>query len=195
MKNVKKALIGTALAGTLVIGAGAGTYSWFTASYNASGDITNHTLSINESLTAQETLDFDNVKLAPSRTVSDRLTIKNTGSMEQILRVKADLALYDGSTNVAVPDKSQYEMTATVFKDGVRLGGHTGSVEDIDDYLESKAWHPNNNGADVNFMPDDEFVIKLDVKLKETAGNEYQGKRLRGTVTVEAKQTDSGAQF
>ena len=83
MKNFKRVLIGTALAGSLVVGAGYGTYSWFTAQTSATGTIDNGTLALGDmgvNLFKQE-------KFAPSKTVeSDLKTIDNTGSLNQILK-------------------------------------------------------------------------------------------------------------
>jgi spore coat-associated protein N len=84
MKNIKKVLIGTALAGSLVVGAGYGTYSWFTAETSATGTIDNGTFALGD-MGANL---FNQVKFAPSRTVdSDLKTIDNTGSLNQILKV------------------------------------------------------------------------------------------------------------
>jgi spore coat-associated protein N len=200
MKKMKKALLGTALAGTLVIGAGAGTYSWFNAEYKASGEITNHTLTLNGLTEASETLDFDNKMLAPSRSVSDSFSIENTGNMDQILRAKLDLALYDGSTNVGTPDKSAYTIDATV---AFTRGGNTVTetftgvpVQVLDDYIGNNKWLPDNNGLEqAYFKKGDKLAVELKVNLLSSAGNEYQNKKLKGTLEVDARQTDAGSQF
>ncbi|MEH6987464.1 hypothetical protein [Cytobacillus firmus] len=195
MKKMKKALLGTALAGTLVIGAGAGTYSWFNASYTAGGEITNHTLTINGDTEAYESLDFGNKKLAPSRVVEDSFSFKNTGSMDQILRATLDLALYDGNTNVGVPDKSMYTITAQAYYNGSPVGQPvTGNAQTIDNWFASNDWFPSENGAG-NLPPGAQIKVDLKVKLLENAGNEYQGKTLKGGLTVEARQTDTGSEF
>ncbi|PLR77244.1 hypothetical protein CU633_11920 [Bacillus sp. V3-13] len=82
MKNVKKALIGTALAGTLVVGAGFGTYSWFTDQSQATGTIENGTLTLGEMGSL-----FEHTNFAPSQVLlSNWNTVKNTGSLDQVLR-------------------------------------------------------------------------------------------------------------
>jgi spore coat-associated protein N len=82
MKNIKKVLIGTALAGSLVVGAGYGTYSWFTAETSAMGTIDNGTFTLGEMGTL-----FTNQKIAPSQIGESELeTIDNTGSLDQILK-------------------------------------------------------------------------------------------------------------
>jgi spore coat-associated protein N len=199
MKKVKKALLGSVIAGTLVAGAGAGTYAWFNADYKASGTITNHTLTINNSTTATETLDFGNEMLAPGRTVNDSFSFKNTGTLDQILRAGLDFQLKDASGNaISVPDKSKYLVTATVhFTRGgttYNIGPVSGDAQSIDQYLAGNTWFPSAAGAGT-FLPGDEVKVDVAVKLLETAGNEYQGKKLYGEVEIQAKQTDAGSQF
>jgi spore coat-associated protein N len=194
MKNIKKALIGTTLAGVLIAGAGAGTYSWFNASYKASGEITNHTLEINDKTEAYESIAFDKEMLAPGRDVTGKLTIKNTGSMGQMLRGTLDLALYNGEKNVGVPDKSEYYVTATVKHGDSIWKTFEGNGEDIDDWFESQEWYPSEDGQGV-FQVGKTITVDLNVKLLESAGNDYQGKTLKGGLTVEARQTDEGSLF
>lgn len=82
MKLWKKALIGTALAGTLVAGTGFGTYSWFTAEKTAKGTIVNGTFSLGELGQL-----FKHEQFAPSQLLmGDWNTVENTGSMNQVLR-------------------------------------------------------------------------------------------------------------
>jgi spore coat-associated protein N len=83
MRNIKKVLIGTALAGSLVVGAGYGTYSWFTAETSSTGTIVNGTLSLGHLSDL-----FTNQTLAPSQIVeSNLLTIDHNGSsLDKILK-------------------------------------------------------------------------------------------------------------
>jgi spore coat-associated protein N len=194
MKNVKKALIGTALAGTLVIGAGAGTYSWFNASYKASGEITNHTLTINGETSALETVAFDG-DLAPGRTVNGGFSFENTGSMEQVVRAGLDFQLKDKNGNpISTPSKDDYLVTATVTYNGTTYPAVSGNADVIDQYFAGNTWRPNANGVG-GFMPGDKVEVALQVKLNEGAGNEYQGKKLYGELVIDAKQTDTDATF
>lgn len=88
MKNVKKALLGTALAGALVLGAGFGSYSWFTSEIQATGQLTTGTLEINNGNDIEENIVNYN-GFAPSNLVfGDWLTIENTGSMDTNLEVQ-----------------------------------------------------------------------------------------------------------
>jgi spore coat-associated protein N len=82
MKNLKKALLGTALAGSLVVGAGFGTYSWFTAETSATGTIDNGTLTLGEMGTL-----FEHDNFAPSQLlIGEWNKIENTGSLDQVLK-------------------------------------------------------------------------------------------------------------
>ncbi|WML53798.1 hypothetical protein RCG17_03745 [Neobacillus sp. PS3-12] len=97
MKNIKKALIGTALAGSLIAGAGFGTYSWYTAESHATGSIQTGTFGLSQMGSL-----FDQKQFTPSQVIfSDAQTIENTGSLPQILKAtfthkvdKANLSKY-----------------------------------------------------------------------------------------------------
>ncbi|WP_096156686.1 hypothetical protein [Bacillus sp. FJAT-45066] len=65
MTKVKKAVLGTALAGAIVAGAGFGTYSWFTGSTEAHGVVDNAIVEITGG--GQATFDYSSGYLAPSR--------------------------------------------------------------------------------------------------------------------------------
>ncbi|MBE4907937.1 hypothetical protein IMZ08_07715 [Bacillus luteolus] len=110
MKNVKKALIGTALTGALVVGAGFGTYSWFTSEQVLSGSIENAIIDISaaENINGSGTANLMNLtgKFAPSRSAySDPVVFKNGSNESAHLSVKytstltgadagADLSMY-----------------------------------------------------------------------------------------------------
>ncbi|MBD7964935.1 TasA family protein [Fictibacillus norfolkensis] len=82
MKVAKKALLGTALAGAMVVSAGFGTYSWFTDVKTANGTIDNGSLTL-----GMDTELFAHKNFAPSQMfVSEFKKIENTGSLDQILR-------------------------------------------------------------------------------------------------------------
>jgi spore coat-associated protein N len=90
MKKAKKALLGTALAGAMVVSAGFGTYSWFTDVKEAQGTIDNGTLTLGMDKNL-----FTHENFAPSQLLfGDLVHIENTGSLDQILR-----ATYTHSTD------------------------------------------------------------------------------------------------
>ena len=93
MSKVKKALLGTTIAGTIAVATSYGTYSWFTSETSAKGEVTNALLqlnngeNINESIVAVE-------NFAPSQLVfGDWLTIDNTGTMDTFLNAKLNQSL------------------------------------------------------------------------------------------------------
>ncbi|MGC4377807.1 hypothetical protein WD019_12810 [Fictibacillus sp. Mic-4] len=93
MNKAKKALLGTTLAGVLVVSAGFGTYSWFTSETKASGEITNGTLSINHGQDITEKV-ISGENFAPSQLkFGDWLTIDNTGSLNTHLKVTLNQSL------------------------------------------------------------------------------------------------------
>jgi len=212
MNKMKKALLGTALAGAVVAGASAGTYAWFNAEYVTSGAITNHTLTINEQTEVYEPLSFggaftttgeDATKLAPGRTVSDSFSIENTGSMNQILRAQLDIMLKDSDGNVMTPNsvKGVYNIRAygTFERGGTSYSFDiAGNADVIDAWFGNSRFIPDANGADASwayFRPDDKLTVNLDVKLSENAGNEYQGATISGGLEIDARQTDEGSKF
>ncbi|TSB45427.1 TasA family protein [Alkalicoccobacillus porphyridii] len=82
MKKTKKALLATALTGALVLGAGFGSYSWFTSEIQATGQLTNGTLEINNGNNFEENIVNYN-GFAPSNLVfGDWLTVENTGTLD-----------------------------------------------------------------------------------------------------------------
>ncbi|CRK80825.1 hypothetical protein [Neobacillus massiliamazoniensis] len=96
MRKWQKTLIGSALAGTLVVGAGIGTYSWFTAESKSAGTIVNGTFSLGELQPL-----FNHDQFAPSQLLfSDWNTIKNTGSMDQVLRATYSHKIDHANVNI-----------------------------------------------------------------------------------------------
>lgn len=217
MNKMKKALLGTALAGAVVVGASAGTYAWFNAEYTNGGSITNHTLTLTDGdgdkgTEVYEALNFggavgsageDATKLAPGRTVSDSFSIENSGTMNQILRANLDIMLKDASGNVMTPNsvKGEYTITASgTFKRGATSYPFniSGDADTIDQWLGNNKFLPDADGLDASwayFKPGDKLDVKLDVKLKESAGNEYQGATISGGLEVDARQTDANSKY
>lgn len=183
---MKKALIGTALAGTLVASAGFGTYSWFTAETTAKGDIQNYTLQLDNTKAKL----FDSKKLAPGRTVSDEFTITNSGELEQKLRGQFKLSASKGVdfSNYIVTVKATYKDKNGVSHPGTVSGNGNQAIN-----LAGK-WLPTPNGVG-ELKSGESVTFKVDVKLAEKAGNEYQGVTVGGEATFQATQTDAGATF
>jgi spore coat-associated protein N len=208
MNKTKKALLGTALAGALVVGASAGTYAWFNAEVKVSGDIQNYTLELNDTTQDAITL-FGNegIKLAPSRTAGpETFDIKNTGELDQVIRMGADFTLTGPNgpyvTNV---DGSVYKITgsAQLLLNGNPVGGalpFNTTAAQIDTLFAGDTWFPSEDGKFWNgtqlVLPSGYGVrVTLNVKLDEDAGNKYQAATLFGELEVDGKQTDEGSEF
>jgi spore coat-associated protein N len=109
MNKVKKALLATSMAGALVVSAGYGTYSWFTSSTSAVGDIDNGTLSVNNGEAISTKL-FSAAKFAPSQVVTGEfITLDNTGDLAQNLKLT-----YEASVDKAPADP--YKIYYMAFK-------------------------------------------------------------------------------
>ncbi|MGN7312348.1 hypothetical protein ACTHQ4_14735 [Alkalicoccobacillus gibsonii] len=88
MKKTKKVLLGVSVAGALVLGAGMGSFSWFTSEIQATGQLQTGTLEINNGQDIEENI-VNYSGFAPSNLVfGDWLTIENTGSMDTNLEVE-----------------------------------------------------------------------------------------------------------
>ncbi len=198
MNKTKKALLGTALAGAVVVGAGFGTFSWFTSSAEVTGSVENSTLKISagEDANFDLTVDGDNYSaLAPGRTASGIATIENTGDEVVVLTGEFDFTL----SNIVAPLRntdtvatlSGYDVEVLVDGESVFGGPETSRDRRTAAHLE-----------DVDVLED--FVLAsgdiVEVELKvsldgPTTGNEYQGAELSVDFEAFAKQTDEGAQF
>jgi spore coat-associated protein N len=230
MNKAKKALIATSLAGALVVSAGYGTYSWFTAEKSATGTITNGTLTLGD---ASGHL-FDHAKFAPSQLLMANWTsFENTGNLAEIFKVTytESLNMAQGSLGnysfqgYALTVPTSYNLTnadKAFYENAIRsyLGGGNpttaaaaelpklpdgSSVQKIDSAQDAKAAtakaatandsRTTSPGWEQTLPVGYKIVIIAGVKLSSDAGNEYQGAVYNGTLKVNGKQTDKGAQF
>lgn len=91
--NVKKALLGTALAGTIAVATSYGTYSWFTSETTAKGEITNASVQLNNGEDINKKI-VAAKNFAPSQLVfGDWMTIDNTGTADTFLQAKLNQSL------------------------------------------------------------------------------------------------------
>jgi len=175
MKNIKKALIGTALAGSLIVGAGFGTYSWFTAESHATGSIENGTLSLSEMGPL-----FAQTQFAPSQVIfSEAQTIENTGSLPQVLKAtykhnidKADLSKYKvgyiaykfkANQSADVPSQTKDKLQAV-------LNGTYNIVDSNAQTPKLKSTAAAQNVETANGVLTDQQVQSLAVKAANTQG-------------------------
>lgn len=224
MKKLKRILLGTAIAGTLTIGLGVGTYSWFTAESNATGTLENGTFSLGE----MEKL-FNHKQFSPSQLLfSNWQTINNTGDLDQVLR-----ATYTHEINKENVNINKYKVGYTALKYKEKPGedvlkqqkyeleklldGTTNPInplsiestdievvegiltdEEVNTLSGEKSSKTITLGDGNKFwtLKSDEYIdIVFGVKLSEKAGNKYQGVKYDAEFKAEAKQTDSGAEY
>jgi spore coat-associated protein N len=180
MNKLKKALLGTTIAGSLVIGAGIGTYSWFTAEKTATGNIVNGTFGLGDMGTL-----FDQQKFAPSQLIySDWQLVENTGNLDQLLR-----ATYTHSVNSANATVKKYKVgyLALKFKQKPtedqliaykqKLGAlFNGTYNDVTPRL--KAAVGNNVEVEQGILSDDQ------VKSLMSSRAQGQGDNMTRTITL-----------
>lgn len=117
MFKLKNAFLGSALVGAIVVSGSFGTYSWFTSQTNASGEITNGTLEINNSQDMQTKI-IEAAGFAPSQLkYGEWLKIENTGDMDAYLK-----ATYNQSLSTDVPlDAYKVGYIAYKFSEGQEM--------------------------------------------------------------------------
>lgn len=88
LSKVKKALIGTSIAGMITVSLSYGTYSWFTSETTAQGKIINSTVQLNNGQNIEENIvNIDG--FSPSQLVfGDWMKINNTGTVASPLQAK-----------------------------------------------------------------------------------------------------------
>ena len=222
MKKTKKLLLGTALAGTLIVSAGFGTYSWFTSETNAQGSMKNGVLAINDGVDI-ETPIFEGTKFTPSQLqYGEWLSLSNTGDLETYLKAtythsvdKASLGAYEvgymAMKYTVTPGEDVYEASKTklanLFKGttnerSLAIPSNTDGVEIVGNVLSQEAVDSGEivfgKGENDSFWKLDEgqyIDIMIGIKLDDDAGNEYQGAAYNAAFNVIAKQTDEGAKY
>ncbi|MFJ7936296.1 hypothetical protein [Sporosarcina sp. NPDC096371] len=131
MKKTKSFLLGTTLAGALIVSVGFGTYSWFTSETQAHGEMVNGTLQINNGSDIDTPI-FSGEKFTPSQLqYGDWITLSNSGDLDTHLKAtyshsvdKASLEEYEvgyvAMKYTTTPDKDIYEdskiQLANLFK-------------------------------------------------------------------------------
>jgi spore coat-associated protein N len=176
MKNVKKALLATSLAGALVVSAGYGTYSWFTSSTQAVGTIENGTLSVNNGESISTPL-FSGESFAPSQVVMGNfVTLENTGSLDQQLKVT-----YTGSVDKA--SANPYKIYYMAFKYKEKPSGDV--IKDWRQGWERGFFNGNHNPsmsmAKSAALPEGVEVITGEATVEEAQAMAAMAKSAEGT--------------
>ncbi|PUB10637.1 hypothetical protein [Paenisporosarcina sp. OV554] len=223
MKKTKKMLLGTALAGTLVVvSAGFGTYSWFTSETNALGDMKSGVLAINDGIDIDTPI-FSGTKFTPSQLqYGEWLSLSNTGDLDTYLKAtykhsvdKASLGAYEvgymAMKYTKTPGQDVYEdskiklanlLKGTTNERSLSIPSNSDGVEIVGNVVSQEAVDSGEiifgKGEKDSFWQLDEgqyIDIMIGIKLDESAGNEYQGATYSAAFNVIAKQTDEGAKY
>ena len=163
IKSVKKAVLGTALAGVLVAGAGFGTYSWFTDSTKAQGQVKNAIVEIVGG--GQASFDYSSGYLAPSRSqiAEEWKTIENNSTDRRIsLSASFTGKLYGDSSDI---DFSQYKSTALfVFN---KDAGGVQDAEFIDSSLRAYLEEDDMSELEFEKMLQELYGAKMEIVVIE----------------------------
>lgn len=222
MKKSKNVLLGTALAGALIVSTGFGTYSWFTSESNAQAEMKNGILQINGGGNIDTPI-FTAEQFAPSQLhYGEWLSISNTGDMDAHIKAtythavdKASLEGYEvgfiAMKYTVKPGQDAYE-DSKIKLDNL-FNGTTNEVlssnndgknriEMMGTLLSAKQIESGEilvgDGENEQFWELDEgqyIDIMMGIKLDESAGNEYQGAAYKAGLNVIAKQTDTGSTY
>jgi hypothetical protein len=186
---MKKALMGTMMAGALIIGAGAstGTYSDFFSSASSTGNqIELGTLELSQTGELGALVNTTNLK--PGSSVDGTgVTVGNTGSLSGVLSASlTNFGLVDGDGNaIAAADYGNY----SDIKVGLKVNGHSigevsvtelpGLVSQLNTYLQGYA-----------LASGEEYSITPTVKINRTSGdqNHLQGVNVSGDISWELRQ-------
>lgn len=186
---MKKALIGTMMAGALVIGAGAstGTYSDFFSEANSAGNkIELGTLKLAQTGNVGPLL--EGVNLKPGSVVEgNTITVKNDGSLDGKLSVRVDSYSLQNGEGQNITDLSQYnDIKVGLFVDGTEIGeAPVGDLPAL--YNQANAYL-----ASRTFEAGETHTIKPVVKVSRVNGdqNRLQGLKLSGKISWKLTQTN-----
>lgn len=174
MMKMKKALMGTMLAGAVVVGAGfgAGTFSDFTSKASSNG---NKIETGNLLITSTGSETFSATNKAPGYSETKTFRINNEGSLAaKDLTADATVTVKDKDGN-AVTDLAPY----SEFKFSV--GGHTVSLPGLEAAIEAAVASAPDLAAGGHYQ------APVKVELTRAAGNEYQNLDVQVDVVVSAK--------
>jgi predicted ribosomally synthesized peptide with SipW-like signal peptide len=192
IRSTKKELIVSALSLTLCTAMLAGTtLAWFTDSVSSNTNIIQAgTLDIRatvkDSLEGEETdinennSIFDERAFQPGATGTKYITVYNDGSLAA--KVGFDLAIQDpnGLLGKDTEENDVITYTLTEYKENADE-----EASAVDNYIEDTVTIASNESK----------IFVLEYKMEETAGNEYQGKKLDAYITILATQTNENAKI
>lgn len=181
-------IISLILIGLLAFGIGFGTYAWFTAQAKSEGNqIITGTLTLNNGTDVNLGTLIDVQNQQPGVESDEKtLRLENTGSLPMYLRGKLT-----GSADKAV-DMNKMFLRVT-FVSFTRNGQEIPIITEPQDIPFSafsevlNTWLPSDEG-DGPFMPGDVFTLKFKTYLDNTAGNDWQGVTMTGSLYIEGRQ-------
>lgn len=222
MKKTKNVLLGTALAGALLVSTGFGTYSWFTSESNAQAEMKNGILQINGGGNIDTPI-FTAEQFAPSQLhYGEWLSISNTGDMDAHLKAtythsvdKASLEAYEvgfiAMKYSVKPGQDAYEdskikldnlfngTTNEVLSSGNDTNAQVemlGTLLSADQVKSGEILVGDGENEEFWKLDEGQYIdIMMGIKLDESAGNEYQGASYKAGLNVIAKQTDAGSTY
>ena len=186
-KSMKRTLMGTALAGAVIIGAGAGvgTFSDFTDTAASTGNtITTGTLSLGDN-SGNALLNLQNLKPGDKQDGQD-IVIKNVGSLDG--KLTFDLS----SLNLAIPNNPSNEelkdiqIKLNIKKNGASLRAVTLPASAFTSSNEAGIEKAiNNTFKNVVIAPEDEVVISgsVDFKRQTHDQNNLQAVNITGDLS------------
>ncbi len=186
----KKLLLSLLLIGVLAIGAGLGTYAWFTAEAKSEDNV----FEVGTFKLESQGKVFELKNAEPGGEISTKkLTVKNTGSLPMILKAELTPTFYQASKKATLNFGDYFEIKATIsYTDGIKEKplyiSEWMSVKDFADFV-SKEWNQ------FTFEPKHELKVDFKLRLNEDAGNEYQGGSVEAALIIQARQAIEGAQF
>ncbi|WP_370296592.1 TasA family protein [Rossellomorea marisflavi] len=190
--KMKKALIGTMMAGALVIGAGAstGTYSDFFSEANSAGNkIELGTLQLKETGNLNQLLEATNLQPGAPEAIGKATVIENVGSLKGILSVHVDgYSIKDKDDQPINPsDLSAYsDIKVGLYVNGVR--------KDPVSISELPRLYANLNAelAKTPLAKGTSYTIKPYVTVDKKSGsqNHLQGLKFSGDISWKLTQTN-----
>jgi spore coat-associated protein N len=193
MNKAKKALLATSLAGALVVSAGYGTYSWFTAEKATSGTITNGTLTLSD----WDGNLFNQAKFAPSQLlIGNWVSITNTGNLDQIIKVS-----YDESLNMPARSLSSYTYSGYA----IRMPANATLPNTVKKFYEALITADLGGGnkphaaADTNApdLPEGAEVVKIDGSNAQEAADSANAQKSAAVASKDTRhlEVDPFTQF
>ncbi len=184
MLGILRSLIVIVAAAAVV---GGGTYSFFSTTDTASGNtITAGTLSIDILNQNDVTpLDFDITGILPGETRLVNFDVKNTSTTDIHLRGAAFGAWDNSGSTITSPDNSLIEVAKVEHWNGASWAqiSTTDPVTGI--------FYYSLDGTDTNLIPvpaGDKAQFQLTVRLKTTAGDDYQGEVYNASIVAQGRQ-------